>query len=53
MRACMPLAKKFWILWWSLLKKPSPLSVEEKQAMVELENEDEGFVHSFPYNNTL
>ena len=32
---------------WSLLKKPSNLSVEEKQAITALESEDEGFVHSF------
>ena len=34
-------------LRWSLLKKPGNLSVEEKQALAELEREDEGFVHSF------
>jgi hypothetical protein len=45
--ACMTLAKKLWTLRWSLLKKPGNLSVEEKQAITELENEDEGFVHSF------
>ena len=49
----MPLAKKLWKLRWSLLKKPATLSVEEKQAIAELESEDEGFVHRFPYNNTL
>ena len=43
----MALAKKLWTLRWSLLKKPSNLSVEEKQAMTALESEDEGFVHSF------
>ena len=43
----MALAKKLWTLRWSLLKKPSNLSVEEKQAIAELESEDEGFVHSF------
>jgi hypothetical protein len=32
---------------WSLLKKPSNLSVEEKQAILELESEDGGFVHRF------
>ena len=32
---------------WSLLKKPSNVSVEEKQALTALESEDEGFVHSF------
>jgi Transposase len=45
--ASMALAKKLWTLRWSLLKKPSNVSVEEKQAITALENEDEGFVHSF------
>jgi hypothetical protein len=45
--ASMALAKKLWTLRWSLLKKPSNLSVEEKQAITALESEDEGFVHSF------
>ena len=45
--ACMELAKTLWKLRWSLLKKPSNLSAEEKQAIAELEREDEGFVHSF------
>ena len=45
--ACIALAKKLWKLRWSLLKKPSNLSAEEKQAIAELEREDEGFVHSF------
>ena len=45
--ACLALAKKLWTWRWSLLKKPSNLSVEEKQAIAELESEDEGFVHSF------
>jgi Transposase len=45
--ACMALAKKLWTLRWSLLKKPSNLSVEDKQAIAELESEDEGFVHRF------
>jgi hypothetical protein len=45
--ACIALAKKLWKLRWSLLKKPSNLSVEDKQAMAELESEDEGFVHRF------
>ena len=42
----MALAKKLWQLRWSLLKKPSNLSGEEKQAITALESEDEGFVHS-------
>jgi Transposase len=45
--ACLALAKKLWEVRWSLLKKPSNLSGEEKQAIAELESEDEGFVHSF------
>jgi len=42
---CLALAKKVWALRWRLLKKPSNGSVEDKQAMTELESEDEGFVH--------
>ena len=45
--ASRALAKKLWTLRWSLLKKPSHLSVEEKQAMTALASEDEGFVHRF------
>jgi len=45
--ASMALAKKLWTLRWSLLKKPSNLSVEEKQAITTLESEDDGFVHRF------
>jgi hypothetical protein len=45
--ACLALAKKLWKMRWSLLKKPGNLSVEDKQALAELEREDEGFVHSF------
>jgi hypothetical protein len=45
--ASMALAKKLWTWRWSLLKKPSNLSVEEKQAITALESEDEGFVQSF------
>jgi Transposase len=44
---CMALAKKLWQLRWSLLKKPGNVSGDEKQAIAELESEDEGFVHSF------
>src|SRR5215813_14944068 len=40
-------AKQLWKLRWSLLKKPGNLSVEEKQALAELECEDAGFVQSF------
>jgi Transposase len=45
--ACMALAKKLWQLRWSLLKKPSNLSGEEKQAIADLESADTGFVHRF------
>jgi Transposase len=45
--ASRALAKKLWTWRWSLLKKPSNLSVEEKQAITALESEDEGFVHRF------
>src|SRR5919206_2583197 len=45
--ACLALAKKLWKMRWSLLKKPGTLSVEDKQALAELEREDEGFGHSF------
>jgi hypothetical protein len=45
--ACLALAKKLWKMRWSLLKKPGNLSAEDKQALAELEREDEGFVHSF------
>jgi len=41
------LARQLWKLRWSLLKKPANLSVEEKQAIAELERADAGFVHSF------
>jgi hypothetical protein len=44
---CVELAKMLWKWRWSLLKKPSNLSAEEKQAMAELERADEGFVHCF------
>jgi len=43
----MERAKTLWKLRWSLLKKPAHVSVEEKQAMAELEREDAGFVPSF------
>jgi hypothetical protein len=46
-QACIELAKTLWKWRWSLLKKPTNLSAEEKQAIAELEREDEGFVHSF------
>ena len=45
--ACMTLAKKLWQWRWSLLKKPSNLSGEEKQAIADLESADTGFVHRF------
>jgi hypothetical protein len=34
-----------WPWRWSLLKKPSNVSAEEKQAIAALERADEGFVH--------
>jgi len=45
--ACLALAKQLWNVRWSLLKKPSNVSVEEKQAITALESADEGFVHRF------
>jgi hypothetical protein len=42
--ACMALAKQLWKVRWSLLKKPSNLSVEDKQAIAALESEGEGVV---------
>ncbi len=45
--ALLGLAQQLWKLRWSLLKKPANLSVEEQQAIAELEREDAGFVHSF------
>ena len=45
--ASIALAKKLWTWRWSLLKKPSNLSGEEKQAITALESADEGFVHRF------
>jgi len=44
---CLELAKPLWQLRWSLLKKPTNLSAEEKQAIAELERAEEGFVHRF------
>ena len=41
------LAKTLGKLRWSLLKKSTNVSAEEKQAIAELEREDEGFVHRF------
>jgi hypothetical protein len=43
----LELAKTLWKMRWSLLKKPENLSIEEKQAIAELENKDESFVKSF------
>src|SRR4029450_4360418 len=44
---CLERAKTLWKWRWSLLKKPSNLSAEEKQAIAALERSEEGFVHSF------
>jgi len=41
------LAKTLWKSRWSLLKKPTNLSAEEKQAIAALERENEGFIQSF------
>jgi len=46
-QACIDLAKTWWKLRWSLLKKPSNVSAEEKQAIAGLEREDAGCVPSF------
>src|SRR3989442_102504 len=43
----MALAKQVWTLRWALLKKPTNLSLEEKQTIAEREREDEGFVQRF------
>src|SRR6266700_1153707 len=43
----MAVAKQLWKLRWVLLKKPTNLSLEEKQTIAELEREDEGFVQRF------
>jgi hypothetical protein len=43
----MALAKQLWQLRWVLLKKPTNLSLEEKQTLADLEREDAGFVHRF------
>jgi Transposase len=43
----LELAKTLWKLRWSLLKKPTNVSAEEKQAIAALEREHEGVVHSF------
>jgi len=45
--ALTELAKKLWKMRWSLLKKPSNLSAEEKLEIAELEQEDDGFVKDF------
>jgi hypothetical protein len=45
--ASRALAKQLWTWRWSLLKKPSNVSGEEKQAITARESADEGFVHRF------
>jgi hypothetical protein len=45
--ACIAWAKQWWKWRWSLRKKPSNVSGEDKQAMAELESADEGFVPRF------
>jgi hypothetical protein len=49
----MALAKQLWPWRWSLLKKPSPLSGEEKQAMTALESEEEGFHYRTLFKSQL
>jgi Transposase len=44
---CLALATTLWQLRWSLLKKPTNLSAEEKRASAALESQEEGFVHRF------
>src|SRR2546422_1689837 len=39
------LAKQAWAVGWSLLTKPCNLSVEAKQAVAEMESEEQGLVH--------
>ena len=43
----MALAKQVWTLRWVLLKKPTNVSLEEKQTIAALAREDEGFVQRF------
>jgi hypothetical protein len=45
--ACIAVAKQLWPLRWSLLKKPSNVSAEEKPALAGVESEEAGCVHSF------
>jgi len=40
-------AKTLWELRWTLLKKPTNFSAEEKQAIADLEKDDDGFVRRF------
>jgi hypothetical protein len=40
-------AKTLWELRWTLLKKPTNVSAEEKQAIADLEKDDDGFVRRF------
>jgi hypothetical protein len=44
---CVERAKMLWQWRWSLLKKPSNFSAEDKQAIAELARAEEGFVHRF------
>jgi hypothetical protein len=44
---CLARAKTWWKWRWSLRKKPSHVSAEDKQAIAALERADEGFVHRF------
>ncbi len=40
-------AKTLWELRWTLLTKPTNVSAEEKQAIADLEKDDDGFVRRF------
>lgn len=43
----LSMAKKLWKMRWTILKKPSNLSQEEKQMIKELEKPDDGFIYEF------
>jgi hypothetical protein len=46
-QACLELAKTLGQWRWSLLKKPTNVSAEAKQAIAALASQEEGFVHRF------
>jgi hypothetical protein len=43
----LDLAKKLWKMRWTILKKPSNLTLDEKQMIADLEKEDSGFIGDF------